>query len=408
MRPGGLVVAACLVAVPCSSPAQESRARPSRFRIGPIFFTPRLSLRAGVDTNVYNQATGETADASGNLSPSLTAVTPLGRRLRLSGNGALDFNYFRTQTSERSTDFSLGGRGDLALGPFTLFGGGGGGQSRQRFSIEADRRFLRQEKRVMAGATISFANRVSGTVQATSEVHNFEQASVQGSDVKGALDRNALVVAAQLRYSLTLDTKLLASLETSRVRFVGGSLGPPREHSRRYLMGFEFGERALLRGRIVAGQRVVQGSAPARAAGYRGPTFGADLSAPVFGYGRLHFSAERDISYAIAGSRVGSLLLPNAYVSGAYELGLAVELPRDLIARGNVGYERAKYLLPYTQGDLTARRTDRLLRGRLTLLRRVGNRLSVGGSLDWGRRDSKFPGQSYRGLRYGVALEFEP
>src|SRR6058998_1365016 len=117
--------------------AEKQKKHPGRFRVGPVYLTPKLALKnAGVDTNVFNQRTGEIPDTSIILSPTLLAALPVGRRLRLTGEGHVDFNYFRRQSSERSTDFGGEGRAELDFGRFTFFGGGGGGQSRQRFSLD--------------------------------------------------------------------------------------------------------------------------------------------------------------------------------------------------------------------------------------------------------------------------------
>src|SRR5436309_4663766 len=187
MRTVWPLVAAALVAgaLPASAAEREKKKRPGRFRVGPVYLTPKLQLKnAGVDTNVFNQRTGEVPDNSVVLSPTMLAAWPVGRRLRLTGEGHVDLNYFRRQTDERSTDFGGEGRAEVDIGPFTLFGAGGGGQSRQRFSIDLDQRVLRHERWGSTGFTVTPTRRVSATVLGTGRVYEYANFLVDGANGK--------------------------------------------------------------------------------------------------------------------------------------------------------------------------------------------------------------------------------
>jgi len=85
---------------------KEAKKRPGRYKLGPVYLTPKLELRnAGLQTNVYNSQTVAIPDASVVLRPSLAGVMPAGYRLRVTGQGYLDLNHFRREQSERSADF---------------------------------------------------------------------------------------------------------------------------------------------------------------------------------------------------------------------------------------------------------------------------------------------------------------
>ncbi|MET0554918.1 MAG: hypothetical protein ABW221_17890, partial [Vicinamibacteria bacterium] len=144
----GLVVTAVLLALAAvPARAEEARARPGRYSVGPLWLTPRLQLKdAGVDTNVFQTRDARTRDAVAVIRPRLDGSMKLGRRLRATGHGYLDLNYFRRQGEESSRDFYGEGDATLDLGPFALLGGGGGGQFSQRFSIDVDERLPRQER----------------------------------------------------------------------------------------------------------------------------------------------------------------------------------------------------------------------------------------------------------------------
>src|SRR6185436_1855716 len=91
------LVAAALVAsaLPAYAAEKEKKKRPGRFRVGPLYLTPKLQLKnAGVDTNVFNQRTDEIADTSAVLSPATLIAWPIGRRIRLTGETHVDLNYF--------------------------------------------------------------------------------------------------------------------------------------------------------------------------------------------------------------------------------------------------------------------------------------------------------------------------
>ncbi len=139
-----------------------SGSRGRGYTFGHLHLYPRLLLRnAGVSTNVYNAQAGAIPDSSIILSPVLEGQMPIGRRFRLQGQGELDFTWFGRETSERSTDYFGKGTLEADVGPLTFSVGGGGGQYRQRFSIDVDERLLRQEKTANAGAIWRVSRRIS-------------------------------------------------------------------------------------------------------------------------------------------------------------------------------------------------------------------------------------------------------
>jgi hypothetical protein len=405
-------VAAALVAsaLPASAAEREKKKRPGRFRVGPFYLSPKLQLKnAGVDTNVFNQRTDEIADTSVVLSPTVLAAWPVGRRVRLTGESHIDLNYFRRQSSERSTDFGGEGRAEVDVGPFTFFGAGGGGQSRQRFSIDLDQRVLRHERWGSTGLTVTPTRRISASVLGTGRVNEYGSFVVRGVNVKESLDRNELTGTAQVRYVLSRRTTLVGSADAIEDRF----LGQPRAVSRvsrsyRYLGGFEFGEKALIRGKLLAGIREFPASPSAPS--YRGPALATSLTLPLLHYGLGTVLAERDIYYALTPTTtpLSADRSRNTYVSTRFGGAAAVELPLAFFGRANFGFEEAKYLLPYVVDGALGRRVDHLWTAGASLLRSFRAGIRIGGTIQWGRRVSSFPIFSYEGLRYGVQAELVP
>jgi hypothetical protein len=405
------LVAAALVAstLPAGAAEPHRKKRPGRFRVGPAYLTPKLVLKnAGVDTNVFNQRTGEIADTSVVLSPTVLAAWPVGRRLRLTGEGHVDLNYFRRQSRERSTDFGGEGRAEVDVGPFTLFGAGGGAQSRQRFSIDLDQRVLRHERWGSTGLTVTPTRRVTATVFGIGRVYEYASLVVGGVNVKQSLDRNELTGSAQLRYALTARTTLVGSADVIEDRFLHPARAATRvSRSYRYLGGFEFGEKAFLRGRLMAGIREFPASPSAPP--YRGPALATSVTVPLMHYGVGTLVAERDIYFALAPTTtLGPERFRNTYVSTRFAGEAAVELPLSLLGRATFGLEEAKYLLPFPAHGTSGPRVDHLWTGGASLLRSFRAGVRVGGTVQWGRRVSSFPGFSYQGLRYGVQAELVP
>jgi hypothetical protein len=407
----GLAVAAVVsrAGVAAAAGAEpKDKKRPGRFRVGPVYLTPKLELKnAGVDTNVFNERTGEIPDTSIILTPSVTALWPVSRRLRLTGDGHLDLNYFHREDTERSTDFGAGGRAEVEVGPFVLFGAGGGGQSRQRFSIEFDQRVLRQEKWGAAGATLNVTRRISASGSGSSYVYRYESKIVDGTNIKLSLDRDELTGTGQLRYAMTSRTNLTASADVIEDRFLELTKTASRlSRSYRYMGGFEFGEKALVRGKLMAGVRVfpVSDSAPS----YKGPAVATSLSFPLMHYGIGSVIAERDVQFALSPATFQADSHRNTYVSTRLRGEATVNLPLSLIAIGNFGLEQAKFLLPYPAGPVFGTRIDHLWTGGASLLRSFRTGVRLGGTIQWDRRVSSFSSFDYEGLRYGVRAEVVP
>lgn len=407
----------CLTSLPVFGAPPQAAApqkRPGLFKVGPVYFTPKLELKnAGVDTNVF-YSRNAVSDTSIVLSPSVTAALPIGRRLRLTGMGYLDFNYFHNLASERSVDFYAEGRAEVDVGRFTLFGGGGGGQFKQRFSIDVDERLLRQEKWGTTGFKVKATTKISATFSGTGRIYAFEPSQVSGSSVQTALDRNELTGSAQLRYALTSQTTFLVSGDAIEDRFLKETIEPRTTRSYRYLGGFEFGERAFINGRILVGIRDIpagQGTAP-----YRGPALAVSASVPFLRLGRFAALGERDVFYAVdygiydigSSAVVGNQLVRNSYVSTILRGEATVELPLRFIGRGFFGLQEAKYLVPIRIANTVLDRVEHLWTGGGTILRRIGAKARIGGTLAWNRRVSTVPGYSYEGFRYGFTAEIVP
>lgn len=402
-----LIIVASVLA-PGQARAAEGAKRAGRYRIGPFYVTPKLLLRDfGVDTNVFAEEGSGVSDMIIDLAPQLV-LAPAGRRVRLSGIGALDINHFVNEASERSIDHEVTGRLEVDVGrQFTLIGAGGQGTFRERFSFEEEERIQRHESSVGGGLSYTPAARLTGSALLTRQVYGFDGGSALANLVKETLDRTSLVGSLRAQYALTRATAIVASWESFRDNF-DTAVGPaPREvRSSRLLGGLELSRRAIVRGKLMAGVRHFPSDAGV--APYDGLALSANLGVPLFGVGQVAGLADRDVRFGL--NRAGSAedQRRNTYVWTRFGGELGLELPLSLVGRAHVGRERASFLLPFQTGDTLKERVDRLWTVNGSVTRQISASLKVGLNMEWQRRTSNFPGSSSDRVRWGVQAEYLP
>jgi hypothetical protein len=402
---GARATAQELVPLPTPSPTTKSR-----FKIGPLGVTPTIDISTGMDTNVFQTLDGTIPDEVLVIRPALTGQMTVSRTLSLTGLGYAEMNYFHREGEQQYTDFAGEGRADLDLGIVGLFGGGGGGQFTDRFAIDVDDRLERQQEHGYAGAIFHLGHNLSVSAQGSGEIWDFSPGVFRlGGNVKAALDRNTLTGTGQIRYTLTHRTTIVAQAEVIQDRFVSAPILPARvTNSYRYLGGFEFGEKAIVQGQILAGVRDLLGSTGNPS--YLGPAAAADLQAPVGQALRVHFIGGRDVLYAAGPAIVlGNLRYRDAFVYSHYLGEGFVAIPLGFTGIGTFGFEQASYLLPYTApGAGLANRLDHRWTTGARVLHGIGVYVKAGGFVYWSRRVSSIASYSYEDLRYGALVEITP
>ncbi len=395
-----------LTLAPASVLPQTEQEAPGRFRVGPLFFTPALEVRSGADTNVFNDTVRPIPDAVTVIRSELDTALAFRERLRLTGRGSVDFSHFYRQETERSTGFAGEGRAELSLGPFSFFSTGGGGQTRQRFSLEIDERLRRQERWASAGLDLSLSEALQVRVSGTLRRYTYEAGR---SSAKAALDRDERTGSAELRYSVATFTRAVVSLDTREDRFLGRERGAARlVRPYRLWGGLEFGEEAVVTGRILAGVRQFpRGTSGTNALAYRAPVVSASIVTTLPALGRVTVSGERDVFYSVirASGNGGHF---NSYVASVVGVNLTSALPLELIGRVEAQLDEVRYTLPVLYLDRAADRLDRRWTTGITLLRGVSRSVRLGGTLAYTRRISNLPGWQCEGLSYGLAAEVAP
>jgi hypothetical protein len=327
------------------------------------------------------------------------------RRLRIVADGALDWNYFRENESERSLDPAGFLRLEWGGGPLVIGGEYGGSRSRQRFSPDLDARVQNWQSWGGASVQARLTGKVRLVARGEKRAFTYEDYLVDGQNVKETLDRDQLSGTGELRYALTPLTTLVLQATALRDEFRYGPPSASRVDSFRYLGGFETTDDAFVKGTLMAGVREFPEAQGAGVTAYRGPAVLAQLRIPLLGRALVAALALRDVFYAATGGASGDELLRNTYVSERYRGELLIELPLRLIGRGIFDHEDARFLI--AQPGLSERR-DRIRTFGGGLQRQFGNLLRIGVGVDHVRRDSSYPGYSYEGFRYGIQGELVP
>jgi len=383
---------------------EQSRERPKygSVHLGPFYLSLHVPFAAGVDSNVYNTP-DPTSDQSASLTPTLQAVLPLTRRLRIRGTGGVVPQYFHREASERYTDLFGDVRGEVDVGPITAYAGIGGGHYHERFTLEIDDRLLRHEKRDLVGSTLHVGKRVTVSGSQTRVTATFDpEAIINGQPVSTSLDRRTVTRRAELSVPLTRKTSLVPFVEFVEDRFLHPSPGlKPSVDSQRYGAALSFSELAFLNGTLAAGVRrfgAGQGVAP-----YDGPFLAVTLVSPFIVGTRLILTANRDVAYSALPALEGALR--NTYVNSLYRGDVVFELPLRLHGRVFGGFRESRYLLPVDGDPAGAPRRDHGWLEGGELLRHFGRHLSLGGRVQHESRTSPVDARTYGNMIYGLAGE---
>jgi hypothetical protein len=409
-----LVALAVALAGAASSPAQYNKTEPpkTRFRVGPLRFTPKLELRnAGKDSNATLDPTNPLADTSVVVRGTVEGFVPVRRRVRLFGEGWLDWSYFRHFDTERSTDPGGDGRAEVDFGPFTFVGGGGALQARQLYSIDIDERILRQERWGNAGAEWRLTRRFVASGGAERRTYRYDPtARTAGSNLGAAasLNRDNVTGTLALRYKLTSMTTAVAAGDVIEDTFMLSAPGLATTRSYRYMGGVDLGEKAFVSGRFLAGIRDFPASSSGSLPSYRGPAYTAQLTMPLFNRLRLVGTVLRDVYVSAQAVRSAEERARNTYVLTQLQGSADIDLPLELIGRASAGYSEASYLLPTLVSGVPFPRVEHLYTAGGSLLRRFSDNFRVGATVAYYRRVSTIPLNSYDRWVYGVSAELVP
>jgi len=415
----GRVGAPLLLATTALVAAGEARAQirvapleVARFHIGRLELAPTFEIsNLGIDNNVFNDSRNR-RDANLIVSPGLRAFMPVGQRLRLGGNGRVDFGWFPREGGESYADLRGAGDGEFDVGPVTLIAGVAGGRQRQRFSIEIDDRIRRDSFELSGGAGVALGARTVLVLEGFSGRVRFDPSTAQtperGEEIQQALDRDWVGGRSELRYRLTDKTTFVARGEREDDEFIYSSGSGNTARRWQVLGGFDFASTAVVAGRLQAGVVVMPDDESQVVPPYQGLALDIGLSRPLTWFAQLRVDARRNVAWAVSSGASGGSQKRNSFVDERLSTQLSLGLPLDAILRTTVAWERASFLLPVVQRGREIMRVDRRISVHGILLWPVGQRLRIGASALWAERTSNFAGVDYEGWRYGLAAELIP
>ncbi len=337
---------------------------------------------------------------------------PVGRRVRLFGEGWLDWSYFRSLSTERSTDPGGEGRIEVDLGPFTLTGGGGAFQARQLYSIDIDERILRQEQWGNGGAEWRITRRflLSGGAEYRTFRYDPSARTSSGNPFAAAsLNRNNTTGTVAARYKLTSMTTAIATGDVIEDEFQlsapglehhpllplhGGRSSSGRRPSS---PGASSSASATSRPRAAAASRPTAAprtppSSPcpsSTACASSAPSCATCTSPPRPSAPPRSAPATPTSSPA---SRARSTSISPSSSSAARASASARPTTSSRRRSSGVPFARVEHL--YTVGG--------------SLLRRFSDSVRVGGTVSYNRRVSTIPLNSYERWVYGISAEIVP
>ena len=194
--------------------------------------------------------------------------------------------------------------------------GGGGFRSHQLYTTDIDERIEHSEEWLNAGSRLRLTNQLSLEFGVEDRKYRWGESAVSGNQIADELDRDSTTYKGGARLRLSALTDLVASAERLEDTFLVAPPSLATTISYRYLAGFEFGERAFMTGRILAGVRDIPAESAGSAPTYRGPAVQAALIVPFLQRLRLTAGYDRDVYYSAEGGAAADTALRNTYTYG--------------------------------------------------------------------------------------------
>jgi hypothetical protein len=389
-----LLLTAGVLAAPLAmaqTPAPEGAAD-ARIHAGPLALDPRLAVQnVGVDTNVFNDASGGTRDATASVGPELDAWLRAGRLDLVSSSSAM-WNYFRKSTGQRSFDFSQAGRADVALGYVTPHIEASLEETRQRPNLEIDARARRRTTAAGGGFTAHVGARLSIDAVRSERRIRFDDAGLADP-----LNRREVQTTLETVYILTPLTSFVVRAGAQQDRF---EHSPIRDtDSILVLPGLQFKPLALISGNAFVGFRRFAPKST-DVPGFRGVVADVDLRYLIRDLTSLRIGVARDLDYSYEATEP-------YYVSTGVTATVTQALGAAWDVVGRAGATRLDYRgfigTPVPGGP--ARRDHVDVYG-IGIGRHLGTDVRVGLDVNHVARRSTLEARAYEGVRVGGSVTY--
>jgi hypothetical protein len=376
------------------TPAPEGAAT-ARIHLGGLALEPRVALRnVGIDTNVFNEASGETRDWTASFGPALDSWLQVGRTL-LASTTAVGWNYYREAVSERSFDASHFSRLDVNLGPLTPHVNAGIERTRQRPNVEIDARALRHTTRAGGGLVGRIGPKLSVDLFQEHRRIEFENQVYDGVNL-ATLSRREVETTLHTSYALTPLTSVAVRAAVRQDRFLTETLRDADTLS--VMPGITFKPLALVSGSAFVGFRAftpLSEGVPA----FRGLVSDVDLRYQLRDLTRLAVTVIRDVDYSYEPTEPYYV---SSGVSGS--ITQAIGGGWDLVGRGAT--TRLDYRAFAGTVAADAARVDRVNVYGIGMGRHLASDVRIGLDVNHVTRHSPEPSRVYTGLRVGGSVTY--
>jgi hypothetical protein len=387
---------------------EETAGAPGRYRVGPVYFTPRFRITSlGVDTNVFYTAFARRTDFIAEGGPGVEMVVPLHGDLKLRADGALGYLYYaRTESQRRLTGSGLarlGYEGERLQTGVQY----GYARSFSRLGFEVDRRVDQDTQRAQAdvryrvGARFALGVRGFGAREDLAEDQLFFAA-----DPGANLSRDIYGGAANLSYELTPKTSFVIEGDHQADRF---RFATERDtDSNRLGAGIVVSSTSYFSGRAFGGVRSIRVLALPEQDRIV-PYFDVDLTYHFGPRTRLTALVSREVRFTAFSVAEGDLPTLTTRIYGVrFEKGLWGRSDLRLHASLTELDSDAPVLIDTGDGPQLVKRDDRGREAGADLGYAFWNRLRIGLSASWSERRSPIADLGVDGLILGATVMFIP
>lgn len=289
-----LLVSTAWAQVPGQPEYDPLESMPIRF--GPAGLSPSIAITDfGIDTNVFNEATGARSDFTMTVSPRLVARLRGGPML-LTASNATGFVYFHESQAERNVSYTSEVRADFAFDRLQPYIAASLIDTRERLNAELDVRAPRRNTSITSGARLAVGARTAATFEVRRTNQTFdEDASFGGVPLSVTMNDRTDICDAGLLFALTPLTTLRVSSSWQRDRFENS---PDRDaNSFRVMPALQFDPTALIQGTLAIGYQRFEPLGPDLPS-HQGIAVQTSLGYTLLERTRFEVRATRDVHYS--------------------------------------------------------------------------------------------------------------
>jgi len=292
----GAAFAAMLVAVEARAQGSPILPETRSMRAGPVTVYPTIAIRdVGVDSNVYNDATGPKGDFTYSLTPRFYVTLPAANT-RFVGRALSTLTYYQTYKDQQAISGLFDGRYEVVGPGFRPFASAGYADRRERRGYEIDARLRQRQTTAMAGADIDVTAITALTAWASRTTTTWERnAAYEGLLLSDQLDYTKHTLAAGMQFRVTPLTTITAAAEVERDRFDESSFRDANTIKVGPRVDFE--TTALVNGHVEAAYRSFAPLSP-NIATFNGLTTSAQLRYRFRDWTEVKIEADRDVDYS--------------------------------------------------------------------------------------------------------------